>query len=491
MRISLSPDFVLRNYKNCSFIIGKRTTIRSKYSSLISPIPPFIGYILSEIGKGEFNHQIKKISDFFKIKPETISSFINKILTIPDGGSELLVGAEGVFFPDGLLVKNAIHINSDIKTDTDFDPKGDFIISRPTYPFYINLMVTTKCTTNCVYCYANRKLGDDMRTDEVLRILRECKDKGVINVTLTGGDIFRRDDWKLILKYMNQLDFSTFISTKTPLSRKDLEDFKSMGYDELQFSLDSVDSKILSALIKVDDGYFEKVEAMFSSCDQLGIDIQVRTVLTKLNASIESIDGLRNFLAGHKCVAEHDITPAFFPSSTDRDYSYFEIDKDAIDTVYNTFSSLSLVNINGKEIEVRFNKVDSRGYLLKQYRTVEEYVEFNQTCRANVFALSILANGDCTVCEMCYKCNDFLLGNLMHTSLYDVWNGTKALEIFEPKQDQFPIDSPCSKCKVFEKCRGGFSKHICYSDLAKIYGEGKTYSPDPRCPLAEDVEVIL
>ena len=75
-------------------------------------------------------------------------------------------------------------------------------------PLSVNLMVTTQCTTDCAYCYANRSLLPLMDTDTILGLIDELYIGGVTNITLTGGDVFARKDWMIILKSLGNMAIS-------------------------------------------------------------------------------------------------------------------------------------------------------------------------------------------------------------------------------------------------------------------------------------------
>lgn len=65
------------------------------------------------------------------------------------------------------------------------------MFERPRVPIDVNIMVTTKCTTNCCYCYAKRKFDYELSSTEIINIIENCYNLGVVNLNLTGGDILQ------------------------------------------------------------------------------------------------------------------------------------------------------------------------------------------------------------------------------------------------------------------------------------------------------------
>ena len=105
--------------------------------------------------------------------------------------------------------------------------------------------------------------------------------------------------------------------------------------------------------------------------------------------------------------------------------------------------------------------------------------------------MSVLASGECTICEMLYENEEYSLGNITELSLNEIWNSPKALSLFSPEQNETSTNSPCHTCKAFDECKKKIDKRICYVDIAKT-NKGITKDlPDPRCPLSNPINVIL
>ena len=108
-------------------------------------------------------------------------------------------------------------------------------------------------------------------------------------------------------------------------------------------------------------------------------------------------------------------------------------------------------------------------------------------CSGNYSSLFILPDGNVTMCEELYWIDTFFLGNVLQSSLEEIWNSSRALSLFNIKQESVPSDSLCSKCKDFVKCRS--LKQVCYKEIIKNYGEDKWYYPDVNCPYTKNVEI--
>ena len=484
MYIALSPAYSIRNEAEASFLIRVDKIIDKRKSDFGAfCIPPFMGYILAHIGDFEYNDSIRTLSKALMVSPSSIEYFVNQLIGNKENKEFKISETQSVVLPHELLKQYPEHPRPIVFEDKSFNRFGNYVIKRPSVPINANFMVTTACSTDCLYCYANRKLQPVLKTDRILDLIRELHDQGTINVTLTGGDIFAHPDWRLILKSVRQYGYKPFLSTKTPLDFEQVKYLRDLGYEEMQFSLDSADIEILKPLIKVKDNYLDRVSSFLEYCSELNLNVLVRSVLTKNNASDKKILSLYNFLYGFSCIKEWVMTPAFFSKYKEAEYKSLEVDNDDLIWVYKFTKREDLA------FRIGLNKITKDGYVLKQHNTTEEFVCHNQICMGNTTGISILANGNCSVCEMLYDNPEFLLGNVSESSISDIWNSEKAMSLYRMSQQLFPNSSPCRECRVFEKCRNDFGKRVCYLDIAKSGYSG--FYPDPRCPHAENVELVL
>ena len=484
MYISLSPRYAVRNENGCSYLINVEQVLdKDPHPFGTMCIPPFMGYIIAHIGDYEYNKSINIIADKLGISKEAISNFVRQLENNEETKLFALDEESSVRLPKRLLLKSDGYSHTKIFENEDFTPTGNFTIKRPSMPLSINLMITTQCTTDCIYCYADKSLSPILDTNAVLHLIDELHEGGMVNITLTGGDIFARKDWSVILSRLRELEYFPYISTKTPISENEISILKELGYNEIQFSLDSKDIEVLNRMINPPQNYLNSVKQFLNNAQKVGINVLIRSVLTSLNSDMQSIESLYDFLSQHQAVKGWDITPAFFSKYKDLYYKNIEVSKDALQEIYKFSKRDNL------KFPIGLNKISENGYSIKKCDTVEDYVCHNQVCMANTSGMSILANGKCTVCEMLYEDEPFLIGNATKDTIKDIWNSQKALDLYSLKQETINNDSPCRKCPVFERCRNGYGKKVCYLDIRKT-GKDLSY-PDPRCPEADDYDIIF
>lgn len=487
MYIVLNPQYEIRNEPNCSYIIRRSEVIDQKndfVTASVEIIPPFLGFILTNIGKKVYEESLKSISEELSIGTDKLRIFIEKLIE-NDSAKKLDVSGQEVILPKRLLLYADTSDNRVFKTTKGVLPMDSFEPHRPLTPINMNLMVTTQCTTNCIYCYAKRIEKNELNTQKIISLIDEAHTLGVINLILTGGDIFVHKGWPDILRKAVEKKYSPFISTKTPLSVNDFEILVGLGVGSIQFSLDSVNTETLHKLLGVSSLYFEKVDVMFKLCEKFGVKVSIRSVLTNLNSTKEEIQELYQYLSRFTCIEKWVLTPAFY-SEHQKDYNKYMVSNERLSLIFNYTQNIKT------DFPILYNKIGKSGYSMSKYKSENDFIKYNQTCYANSYSMSILSSGKCTICEMLYDNRDYVLGDVHDQNIENIWNSEKALMLYSKHQSLITDNStPCIDCKVYDICKNKIAKKICYVDISKIYGEGKFEYPDPRCPKATDTNLIL
>ena len=81
-------------------------------------------------------------------------------------------------------------------------------------PLAVLFEVTYGCNLNCIHCYnPNRNQSDDLTLDEIAVAAKQMREMGVLDITLTGGELFWRKDWYDIVMIFRRIGFSITIFT--------------------------------------------------------------------------------------------------------------------------------------------------------------------------------------------------------------------------------------------------------------------------------------
>jgi len=109
-----------------------------------------------------------------------------------------------------------------------------------------------------------------------------------------------------------------------------------------------------------------------------------------------------------------------------------------------------------------------------------EWFKKRAACSAGKWAFVLLPDGKVNPCEELYYHPAFIVGDLRHQSIMEMWNSKEWNDLLHPQQNQFSKDSPCSDCEEFVECHTGDGR--CWKRALAAYGEPDF--PDPYCPRA-------
>ena len=111
---------------------------------------------------------------------------------------------------------------------------------RPGPPLWLLLELTYRCPLHCVFCYNPTdfaRSSAELSTDDWIRVLREARGLGAVQLGLSGGEPMVRDDLELIVAEAHRLGFYTnLITSGVGLTEKRLDALKKAGLDHIQLS---------------------------------------------------------------------------------------------------------------------------------------------------------------------------------------------------------------------------------------------------------------
>lgn len=127
-----------------------------------------------------------------------------------------------------LIQKNVENVETPSSSNTEivgFGPlKGR--LGKQRQPLIGVVEITSECNCNCPHCYV-KGLDKKKRisTDKFIQIANILKDKGIVNITITGGEPLSSPDFKVIYKAFKEQGFLIDVFTNALLMEKDLASF--------------------------------------------------------------------------------------------------------------------------------------------------------------------------------------------------------------------------------------------------------------------------
>jgi len=463
-----------------SFIVA-RDTAKDESSDWISMIHPVQAMILSFFTHGKpYSKVVTELSLFLEKKEEEVKQLLSPFIN----NAPLKNTFEGkdFYFPPNILVESEVN-NTNPCNPSDFEFKElDFATSRMiSGPLNLTFMMTTRCMTDCIYCYADKRkrINTTYSPDRFAELILEAKKMNVVDIGLIGGEFFIYPHWREVLDILSSHNYyPDLLSTKMPLDDEQLEYISKIQDKTLfQFSLDSTNPEILKKIWNVDNKYLDRVRNTFEKLQKWNIRTQVATTLTSFSDEISEIKAVYEYISRFSVIDGWDVGPAFFSLYKGKAaFEHYKCKKsrlNAIEDYLNTLKEDATINI---DFDSSFSD--------KNYYAAEggsDQFEGAQ-CSANWNHLFILPDGNVSICEQLYWNPDFIVGNIMENNIKDVWDSEIARKFANLKPGYFQDSSICKRCEYFDACHNANNK--CWVEIIKAYGEKNWDYPDPRCIMA-------
>jgi len=107
-------------------------------------------------------------------------------------------------------------------------------------PLWLLLELTYRCPLHCVFCYNPTEfaaVGAELPASEWMRVLREARALGAVQLGLSGGEPLARDDLEPIVAEAHALGFYTnLITSGVGMTEERIRALKSAGLDHIQLS---------------------------------------------------------------------------------------------------------------------------------------------------------------------------------------------------------------------------------------------------------------
>lgn len=481
----VNPAYKMRMDGNRVLITARGMLDEEKYDyeSFISFAHPLNAQMLSFFnGKDDLQTVIRNIAKRFELTENETREIIMQYVENKKAQSiKTRYGLQN--FPKKMIVKRGIFNQFEVYSPEDFpfQASPNLRTLRCVIPSACILELTMKCYTDCVYCYANRKMHTEklLPTEKIISIIQEAKEYGIVDFNINGGEVLLHPDYKVILSTLLKEGYFPYVSTKVPLSQKIIDDLVEIGLNRIQVSLDSVNPTILSQMVHVKGNYIDLMTETFERLDKAGLKTIVHTIVTSYNSNLEEMRKLVDFVTKYSVVGTIRFTGV--GASLYKSPENFDKIK----------PSNEFMRTLEREI-VSFRKthpgvvMTCSGEMGKDYFQSAKSFGMRSLCSANFSGIVILPDGRVTVCEELYDDPRFIIGDLNKQTIEEVWNSEAAMKLYKLHRDDFPDDSSCKNCESFDDCRHQFG--TCWKYVFEAYGKDKFYHPDPRCPKAPELK---
>jgi AdoMet-dependent heme synthase len=302
---------------------------------------------------------------------------------------------------------------------------------RLNVPLAVQLDITYRCNERCVHCYLDHHDHGEMATSEILRLIDEMAEAGVLTLTLSGGEIFLRKDFFEIVEHARRLTFCVKLKTNALLiGEREAARLRDLAVQEIQVSIYSHRPEVHDAITLVPGSLKRSLSAIrFLKAQDL--KVVMANVLMRQNMS--DYAAVKNL--AEEIGVEFTLDPTITPMM-DGDRSILSLGADA-DTLRDVFRDSAVVG-------------DVDEFCAIPSDTGEANLD-SRPCSAGHTTCYVSPYGDV------FPCVQFPLptGNVRRERFVDIWRHSSQMnEVRSIRLKDLPTCSSCSHAGACTRCPG-------------------------------------
>ena len=280
-------------------------------------------------------------------------------------------------------------------------------------PLKIQWKMTMRCNLRCKHCYLGELSQKCLPKADLLRIAKEINDFGVMEVTLTGGEVFTVDCIDEIIQYFHDHEIKMIIFTNALLANLHKEFLQSLQNKDLIKFIVSVDGTQKEHEFIRGEGTYHKTLQNIKMLTDMGFKVSVNMVLNKKNyTSLFDLVGELNTV-GVSNLQLSELIPMGNATKdlcmNTNDFKKLQEIFRKIHQVYKTSNIFYSAEDDGTENEI---------FLLTEDK-LQSFGQEKWKCGAGLGKGTILVNGDVVCCPFM---ENYTLGNVLNAPLNKVWD---------------------------------------------------------------------
>lgn len=159
--------------------------------------------------------------------------------------------------------------------------------------------LTARCNLQCKMCYLRHAANDrqakekELTTEQWIRLAEEARDEGMLLLTLTGGEVLLREDFKILYEKLMNMGFLINILTNgTLIDKKFVDWIATIPPMRISMTLYGASPETYKNVTGFAGGYDRVMHAVDYLMEK-GIPIQLKTTMVKGN--IDDFDQLHDY----------------------------------------------------------------------------------------------------------------------------------------------------------------------------------------------------
>lgn len=304
--------------------------------------------------------------------------------------------------------------------------------------------ITLACCFSCKYCGSKggKARENELSTKECLDIADQLADLGCRRVSMIGGEVFMRKDWKQIVSRLTEHNIAVNIITNGYIFSDELiDDIKEVSVESVSVSLDGPEK--IHDKYRQEGSYLRAVRAI-NVLGAAGIPVSVITTLNRENS--QYLEKLLEILIKSPIYAWQ--LQACSPMGNAAN--------GGIDYAFDVKRVIRFVEENAGEVSFALGVADNIGYFTPSEGSIRGNLSgeaYFKGCLAGICSIGIDSVGNVRGCESMYD-EKFNEGNLRKQSLREIWENP---DNFSYNRNFSPdlLTGKCSTCEMGKYCAGG------------------------------------
>ena len=362
-------------------------------------------------------------------------------------------------------------------------------------PKHVDIAITGKCNLACKYCfYADEMVArTNLPKERWLAFFEELGQLGVMNVTLTGGEVFTHPDlFELIDGVIaNRMRYS-LLSNGTMITEETLKQFevgkRRQRLDSIQISVDGSSAEVHD---KSRPKSFQRALRGLKLLKEAGFPVTVRLTVNRHN--VDDLENVAQLLLDEVGLSSFSTNEAYACGATDR------TEGDIILTPAQRAKAMHILTSLDDKYDHRISATAGPLIFAQELKTIDELMTNGLTSRPGSGTLSscggafsqLAVHHDGTVIP-CHLLGTMHLGKIGVDKLQDLWLNHPTMDLLRRRRD-IPLGSldTCRDCVYQGFCRGG-----CPGGALDAYGDVNARNPmncirilkgeDPSVTLSSD-----
>lgn len=281
--------------------------------------------------------------------------------------------------------------------------------SHPTLISF-QIEITNRCNERCVHCYIpHENKNTDIESELFYNVLAQCKDMGVMDITLSGGEPMLHPHFLEFLHKAKENDFSvTVLSNLTLLNDDIISEMKSICLSGVQVSLYSMDANIHDAITKKPGSFLKTKNAILKLIEN---DIPVQISCPTMKQNKNCYNDVAKWAAKHGIRAYTDcVLMARYDHTTDNLNNRMQL-KDMSNVINDIIEN---------DIEYQ-NLIQRTDFTKLMTNNSDEDI----ICGVGIMSLCMVSSGEVYPCA---GWQDYICGNISDSSLNNIWRTSPKLQ---------------------------------------------------------------